>query len=105
MHEKLKETYDFSVGKILKRGRSITDGEFETRMRRYFLDEAEEAFVNLDIAEQFDPELLRQYLLVGAKIAVIDFMMRPETQSTIRSHHQKGIFSRAFAARQRKLAV
>ena len=87
------ETYNLSVGKILKRASRSISGEFEIKMREFFEEQAEQALVQIELAELIPPKLLRQYLLAGAKIAIIEFVMRPQTQAVVRSYLQNGYTS------------
>jgi hypothetical protein len=83
------ETYNLSVGEILKGASRSATGEFEIEMRKYFEVKAENALGIMDWAEWPTLNLLRQYLLFGAKIAIVEFLMRPETQANVRRFYQK----------------
>jgi hypothetical protein len=66
-----------------------TTGEFEIEMRKYFEVKAENALGLMDCAEWPTLNMLRQYLLFRAKIAIIEFLTGPETQANVRRFYQK----------------
>ena len=84
-------TYNLSAGKILKRAFRSASGEFEIKMRKFFEEKAENALIEIELADMVPPKVLRQYLRAGAKIAIIEFLLRPQTQDIVRSHYRKRI--------------
>jgi hypothetical protein len=86
-----KKTYNLSAGKILKRAFRSASGEFEIKMREFFEEKAENALIQIELADMVPSKVLRQYLLAGAKIAIIEFLLRPQTQEIVRSHYRKRI--------------
>jgi hypothetical protein len=89
MEIELTETYNLSVAEILEGASSSATGEFEIEMREYFEVKAENALSIMGEVEYPNLNLLRQYLLFGAKIAIIEFLMRPEIQANVREFYQK----------------
>jgi hypothetical protein len=83
LYKEVDETYNLSVRKILKRATSPISGKFVIEMLDYFEAEAQNALTLMGEAECIPKRLLRRYLLVGAKIAVIEFVMRHQTQAAL----------------------
>ena len=75
----------------MKRAFRSASGEFEIKMREFFEEKAENALIQIELADMVPSKVLRQYLLAGAKIAIIEFLLRPQTQEIVRSHYRKRI--------------
>jgi hypothetical protein len=73
----------------LKRASRAMSGEFEMKMREFFEEQADNALIEIELAELVARKVLRQYILAGAKIATIEFVMRLQTQALVELYLQK----------------
>ena len=88
--EIMDSVYNLSISAMLRdASRKLSDGDFEAKMREYFVGRAGESMESIKDAEWPDSELLRDYLRFKAKIAVVDLLRSRGIQQTMKRFLEK----------------